>query len=260
MKDFLCAQQVQMRLTCPYTVSFTEQTFSTNADLKALAQQGACEGTVLIADRQTQGRGRLGRSFFSPSGTGLYLSLLLRPRVAPEECVFVTVIAAVAAARAVEQTFGSSLGIKWVNDLYDGGRKVCGILTEGSVDPESGRLEYAVCGIGFNVFAPEEGFPEELSSLAGAICSEFDESARPRLAAAFLNEFSRAMEEDRASVLAEYRRRSVLLGKTVTSPAGAFEGSAKVLGIDDSAGLILEFPDGTRRVLSAGEVSVRLGE
>lgn len=259
MKDLLCAQQVQTRLTCPYRVSFTEQTLSTNADLKALAHEGAPSGTVLIADRQTQGRGRMGRSFFSPSGTGLYLSLLLRPHRPPEESVFLTVIAAVAAARAVQKIFGLSLGIKWVNDLYYEGRKVCGILTEASVTAE-GKLEYAVCGIGFNVFAPKEGFPKELSSIAGALCSAPDETARVCLAAAFLNEFYEAMQEDRTSILEEYRRRSVLLGKVVTSPTGAFEGAAKVLDIDDFAGLILEFADGTRRVLSAGEVSVRLGE
>ncbi len=260
MKDFLSAARVQERLTCPCRVSFVEQTLSTNADLKALAQDGAPAGTVLIADRQTQGRGRMGRSFFSPSSTGLYLSLLLRPDYSAQESAFLTVIAAVAAVRAVKQVFDLSVDVKWVNDLFYEGRKVCGILTEASVNPADGRLEYAVCGIGFNVFAPEEGFPQELSTVAGALCSSPDESARVRLAAAFLNEFYEAMQEDRASILREYRNRSMLLGKTVTSPTGAFSGFAKVLGIDDSAGLILECSDGTRRVLSAGEVSVRLGE
>lgn len=258
MKDFLCAAQVQERLTCPCRVSFVEQTLSTNADLKEWAERGAPSGTVLIADRQTQGRGRMGRSFFSPSSTGLYLSVLLRPECSAQESAFLTVIAAVAAARAVQQTFGLSVGIKWVNDLFYEGRKVCGILSEASVNPSDGRMEYAVCGVGFNVFAPQEGFPQELSTVAGALCSDGDETARVRLAAAFLNEFYETMQEDRTSILQEYRRRSVLLGKTVTSPTGAFPGTAKVLGIDDSAGLILEVADGTTVVLSAGEVSVRL--
>ncbi len=260
MKDRLSAEAVQDRLTCPYRVTVVDETPSTNTDVKALAEAGEEAGFVLIADRQTQGRGRLGRSFHSPGGTGLYLSLLLRPDCPAPEAVFITTVAAVAAARAVKKVFGLDVGIKWVNDLYLKGKKVCGILTESSVDFTSGRLEYAVCGIGFNVFSPPEGFPEELKTVAGALTGSFDETARSRLAAAFLNEFYQASEADRETVMAEYRRRSMLIGKTVTSPTGGFDGVGQVLGIDDSAGLILRLSDGSVRVLSSGEVSVRLHE
>lgn len=260
MGDILSAQAVQGRLTCPYRVTVTDETASTNADVKALAETGEEAGYVLIANRQTRGRGRMGKTFHSPEGTGLYLSLLLRPRCPASEAVFITIVAAVAAARAIKEVFSLDAGIKWVNDLYVQGRKVCGILTESSVDFSAGQLEYAVCGIGFNVFLPPGGFPEELKEIAGVLSDSYDKTARCRLAAAFLNEFYRSMGEDRSSVLAEYRRRSILIGKTVISPAGAFEGSAEVLGIDDSAGLVVRLSDGTEKVLSSGEVSVRIHE
>ncbi len=260
MKDGLSATAVQSRLTCPYRVSVVDETTSTNGDVKALAEAGEPAGYVLIADRQTRGRGRLDRTFYSPQGTGLYLSLLLRPQCPAIEGIFLTTVAAVAAARAVQSAFGLDVGIKWVNDLYYKERKVCGILTESYTDLESGILQYAVCGIGFNVFAPPEGFPKELSGIAGVLLDSYDEGARIRLAAAFLNEFYRAMTEDRSAILEEYRRRSILIGKTVTSPTGTFEGTAEALGIDDTAGLIVRFGDGTQTVLSAGEVSVRIHE
>lgn len=260
MEDGLTAKAVQSLLTCPYRVMMTDETGSTNADVKALAEAGEPAGTVLIADRQTKGRGRLHRSFHSPKGTGLYLSVLLRPRCPAAEGVFLTTVAAVAAARAIQSALGRNVGIKWVNDLYYNERKVCGILAESYTDPNSGILEYAVCGIGFNVFTPPEGFPKDLSGIAGSLLDFYDHEARPRLAAAFLNEFYRAMTEDRAEVLKEYRSRSILIGKCITSPTGAFDGTALVLGIDDHAGLIVRLPDGRKTVLSGGEVSVRIHE
>ena len=260
MKDRLSVEGVQRWLTAPYRVTVVAETGSTNADVKALAESGEPAGYVLISDRQTQGRGRLNRTFHSPQSTGLYLSILLRPTCSVQESVFLTTAAAVAAARGIKSAFGIDVGIKWVNDLYYKERKVCGILTESSVNFDSEKLEYAVCGIGFNVFSPLDGFPEELTGIAGSLLDSYDNEARSRLAAAFLNEFYRIQIEDRATVLDEYRRRSILIGKTVTSPTGVFDGTAEVLGIDDSAGLMVRLSDGSCMTLSAGEVSVRLYE
>jgi len=256
----LTAAAVAALLSCPCRVAVKDSSESTNTEVKALAEAGEGAGFVLIADRQTQGRGRMGRSFHSPGGTGLYLSLLLRPEGPARDHVFLTVRAAVAACRAVEETFGVSPGIKWVNDLILQGRKVCGILVESSMNFETDTLDYAVLGIGFNITPPAEGFPAELEGIAGALCPEDDGTKRVALAAAFLNAFYGVLAEDRRNVLSEYRRRSILIGKTVTSPTGAFEGTATVLNIDDFAGLILRLADGTGKVLTAGEVSVRLYE
>ncbi len=257
--DNLSSQAIQDILKNEYyRITVVDEIDSTNAAVKQVAKAGKRAGYVLIANRQTAGRGRLGRSFHSPQGTGLYLTLLLRPE-SPEDTVHLTVLAAVAAARAVQSALGIEVGIKWVNDLYYNGRKVCGILAESAVD-DSGKPEYVLCGIGFNVFPPEGGFPPDIAETAGALCESFDPTARTRLAAAFLLQFSRAMMEDYATLLEEYRRRSVLIGKAVYSPAGAFPGNATVLGIDYDGKLMVRLESGKILGLSSGEVSVRLSE
>lgn len=233
---------------------------STNTELKALAAAGAPAGTVLIARRQTAGRGRLGRSFYSPQGTGLYLSVLLRPNASPEEILQLTPLAAVAAARAVQKACGAEVGIKWVNDLYFKGKKVCGILTESSFDPSVQDAPAVICGLGFNLFPPKDGFPPELASVAGALTEEEDDTLFPRLTAAFLEEFSKALLAPFSVTLEEYRRRSVLTGKTVCSPTESFPGEGLVLGIDDQGGLRLRLEDGKEITLQGGEVSIRVRE
>lgn len=245
---------------CPFRITVVDESESTNSAVKALAEGGEPEGYVLIADLQTHGKGRLGRSFYSPAGTGLYLSVLLRPDLPALRAVGVTTVAAVAASRAVKRVFDADVGIKWVNDLYLDGCKVCGILTESSVDFETGRLQYAVCGIGFNVFPPPGGFPPEMEAIAGVLSDSFDRTARARLAAAFLSEFYSALQEDKVSVMEEYRHRSILMGRSVVSLGNAFPGTATVLGVDDDGGLIVRLSDGTEKTLSSGEVSVRLYE
>ena len=137
------------------TVQFREEVTSTNTLLRQQAEEGAPEGTVLVAARQTAGRGRRDRSFFSPADTGLYLSILLRPKLAPQEALYLTTCAAAAVALALEE-FDLRPQIKWVNDLFLEGKKVCGILTEGAIDPETMGLRYAILGIGVNLF-PRKG-------------------------------------------------------------------------------------------------------
>ena len=161
---------------------------STNTVLKTLAAEGAPSGLALIAGEQTAGRGRMGRSFYSPAGTGLYLSLMLRPAMRAEEAVRLTACAAVAAAETIEELSGRETRIKWVNDILVDGRKVCGILTEASVDCENGMMNYVIIGLGVNLRDPEGGFPEELQSIAGAAFeAEQIPELRCRLAAGILD-------------------------------------------------------------------------
>lgn len=243
----------------PWKITGKKISPSTNTELKALAEQGAPHGTVLFADRQTEGRGRLGRSFYSPRGTGLYLSVLLRSENALKSGVQLTTVAAVAARSAIQEVCGVSAQIKWVNDLYYNGKKVCGILTEGSLS-EEGTLQYAVCGAGFNVYPPEEGFPQELEQIAGNLCPRGETDLRPQLAAAFLNHLHDALERPYEEVLEEYRAHSLLTGKRVISKNGAFEGSVLVLGISPKGELLVREEDGTETALFGGEVSVALDE
>ena len=241
-------------------ITVVEETQSTNTALRALAEAGAPEGTVYIAQSQTGGRGRMGRSFYSPAGTGLYLSLLLRPTTwEPARAAQLTAAAAAAMCEAIRQVTGKEPGIKWVNDLLLDGKKVCGILTEASFSMESGVLEYAVLGLGVNVYRPEGGFPGELGEIAGAVLESPGEDVRSRLAGEFLNRFlaGYAHPEDR-SFLEIYRRRSVAVGREVTVLSGGTERRAFAYGVDDACRLLVRCDDGSEQALSYGEIRVKI--
>ena len=234
---------------------------STNAELKRLAEAGAPEGLALIAEAQTQGRGRLGRSFYSPGQSGLYLSLLLRPHVRDFSPGALTACAAVAVAEAIEVVTGLHTQIKWVNDLLLDGKKVCGILTEGALDCESGQLRYAVLGVGVNVCAPAGGFPEPLQEIAGALYADGSGAAlRCRLAAEIFDrlwDFYTKLPET-GDFLTAYRARCSLLGKPIHILApDAPPQEATALAVEPDFSLLVELPDGTRQALRSGEVSVR---
>jgi len=163
-------------------------TDSTNNLLREMAAAGAPEGRCVIANSQTMGKGRLGRVFYSPADTGVYLSLLLRPgQCSAEQASKLTTMAAVAACEAIEDVSDEKASIKWVNDIYMNDRKVSGILTEASFDLESGYLEYAALGIGINIYPPKTGFPEEIKDIAGAVFRAPRNDGKNRVAAAFLN-------------------------------------------------------------------------
>lgn len=236
---------------------------STNTRAKEYALQGKEEGLVILAQEQTAGRGRMGRSFYSPSGSGLYVSFLLRPQFAPQEALFLTTAAAVATAEAIEEVTGVQAEIKWVNDVFCHGKKVCGILTESSVNSEQNQLEYAVTGIGLNLWEPKKGFSEELQTIAGTIYQgtmpglEEANAIRCRLITSLIQHFWYYYEHlTDKRFMSEYKRRSFLLGKEVYTVA---ENSVAGLAVDvdDDGHLVLECKDGSRVVLDSGEVSVR---
>lgn len=252
IRPFLRGKAREFRLDVRQTVS------STNTLAKAMAAEGAAAGTVLIAGEQTEGRGRMGRSFYSPGSTGIYLSLILRPQLDLENSLLITTGAAVAVAKAIERTTGLKAGIKWVNDIFVEGRKVCGILTEASINFENGGLEYAVVGIGVNVSTT--AFPEALQGIAGSLFTYKPED-RPiisMLAAEILNQMAECMDTltDR-KLLQEYRKRQIIIGKHILVLKGNDSRPAKAIDIDDKARLIVEYEDQSRETLSSGEVSIR---
>ena len=235
-----------------------ESTDSTNLRCKAMAEDGAPEGTLVIAEHQTAGRGRLGRSFFSPADTGLYMSLLLRPEVPPEEALLITTCAAVCVSEAIEVLSGRSAGIKWVNDIYLDNRKVCGILTEAAFSQDGSALRYAVLGIGVNVATPEGNFPPELTHIAASVFGCPGEDMRPRLAAEIVNRFMTYYPRltDRA-FYPSYRDRLFLRGKPVQILWGSETGSGICLDVDRDFRLLVQGDDGTVKAVSSGEVSVK---
>ncbi|TAH65261.1 MAG: biotin--[acetyl-CoA-carboxylase] ligase [Anaerolineaceae bacterium] len=231
---------------------------STNTLAKEMASAGATQGTVIIANEQTEGRGRMGRSFYSPDSTGLYLSLILRPKLNLDDSLLITTTAAVAVAQAIEKLTNDDVHIKWVNDLFMNGKKVCGILTEASLNIENGGLEYAIVGIGVNVTTKD--FPDDIKTVAGSIFSNSpkDIPATSVLAAEILNNLSNSMDNPSdPDYLLEYKKRSFIIGKDIYVLKGNDTHPAKAVDIDDRARLIVEYSDGNKEVLSSGEVSVR---
>ena len=233
---------------------------STNTVLKAMAEEGAKEGTCIIAAEQSAGRGRLGRSFYSPPDSGIYMSLLLRPALQATDATCITACAAVAVAEAIESLAPVKAEIKWVNDVYVDGRKVCGILTEASLDCESGMVSHLIVGIGINIRIPASDFPEDLKGIAGVAFGDRKiPELRNRLAAEVLNRLMHYYENltDKAW-FDEYRRRSLVLGKEISilAPGRAPE-AATALDLDRDFALIVRTESGELRRLNSGEVSVR---
>jgi len=230
---------------------------STNKTAKELAASGAPDGTVVLAEQQTGGRGRLGRSFFSPPGSGIYMSVILRPQLDAQNALLVTSAAAVAVARAIDTVFGEHAGIKWVNDIYLNGKKVCGILTEGGINSETGGFDYVVVGIGVNVTTAD--FPEELKSIAAAITTGYAD--RNRLTAEILNEFAciyTALPD--TAFMQDYRARSIVIGHDVWVIRGDDRYIAHVLDVNGQGNLVVRDESGALREISTGEVSIRTVE
>lgn len=230
-------------------------TDSTNTYLRTLAEKGAEEGTVVTAREQTAGRGRRGKSFFSPADTGLYMSILVRPSLSVEDSLFITGMTAVATARAIDRICKTRCGIKWVNDIYLDNKKVSGVLCEGSFDYEANKVNYVVVGIGINLSAPKSGLPSELLDIATNLGGGCTADA---LAEAVTEEFfslydtlpSREWQK-------EYRDRSVLLGKRIEilGENGFF---ATAVGIDEKCRLEVLTDSGETVFLSSGEISTRI--
>lgn len=243
-----------------YNIIFLNQTKSTNSDLKLMAKNGADEGTVIIADSQTGGKGRYDRKFYSPEGSGIYMSILLKPSLPPTESVMITAAAAVAVRNAVLNICGKSAEIKWVNDLILNNKKICGILTEGSVNTENNSFNWAVLGIGINVYEPENSFNDEIKNIAGAVADEKQINLRSRLCAKIINSFFEIYSSlEQKTFLNDYRSNSCVLNREITVIKNNEEsGKAVALDIDDDCRLLVRYENGCEEYLSSGEISIKM--
>ena len=254
-----------------FSVKILSETDSTNKQLKLLAEQGAPEWSVLLAEYQTAGKGRLDRSFLSPRGSGIYMSFLLRPAIsAPSlpvtESVLLTVCAASAVYEAIRSVTGKETAVKWVNDLYYKNKKVCGILTEGALTTDGSSLEYAIVGIGLNVIDPN--FDGELGNIATGLYEKDDniqtDHIRERIISEILNSFRYYYENQLAvfgakrSFIDIYREKMFLYGKTVNVFAGDTPKEATVLSLNSDCSLNIRYSDGKEQALSYGEVQIKL--
>ena len=242
------------------TLHWFDSIGSTNDFLKVLARQGAPHGTAVIAGHQTGGKGRMGRSFESPAGKGVYLSLLLRPAAAPSELMHLTCAAAVAMCDALENVCGVQPGIKWTNDLVCGKRKLGGILTELGLG-SGGALDYAIIGIGINCCQQDADFSPEVRSIATSLAAVTGASVEPAAVAAAMLEALYRMDlqllSKKEALLRRYRRQCITLGQQVRVVRGTQVRYGTALDVDGNGALVVAFSDGTTEAVNSGEVSVR---
>lgn len=248
-------------------VKIVSESISTNSEMKELLKvEELPAGTMLLTDFQTAGRGRQGKSFYSPKGMGLYFSILTRPRENQGNAILITTHAAVAVVRTIQELYGIELSIKWVNDLFYQEKKVCGILAEGKFQSNSGiyngqgnlsNLEYCIMGIGLNLFTPAEGYPEEIKSIAGSLFGKFDDVKhvdfdRNKLIATILyHYFSICKEEE---VLKEYCVKNLVLDKTVCFMENGVEVHGRVIEISSKGELRVKLEDGEEKLVFSGEI------
>ena len=259
--DILSASSINQYLKYPLNISVYKTLSSTNTVLKEEANNGAPEGTVIISEEQTAGRGRMGKKFYSPAGTGIYLSILLRPDMPASKSLFLTTSAAVATAKAIEDVSDKKAGIKWVNDIYIGTKKVCGILTEAAFNMETGKLDYAIVGIGINICFPKNGFPSDIDNIATAVFDKTSDSTnkRSKLIAHLLDYLMDYYQDfDKKDYVKEYIDRSILIGREVSLIESDHTTPATVLSIDNDCRLKVKLKDNTERWLSSGEVSIKI--
>ena len=256
----LSAESIERYLSVPNVhVQYHASIDSTNTRAKALAQEKAPEGTLIVAGEQTSGRGRQGRAFFSPAGTGVYFSFIVRPKFELGDVVAITSYTACCLAATFDDLLGCESRIKWVNDIFVDGRKVSGILTEATFDAESMSLTSVVVGIGVNVMQPKGGFADDSKEIAGALTdlTEDRDDLRARIVAGTLNRFMERYESlPRKPHLAEYRKRSLLVGRRVYVEEHNSSFEATVLGINDDFTLEVSLEDGKTRSLASGEVHI----
>ena len=253
-------QNIKKELTEKVNFIIRDEVASTNDELDLLAKSGAEEVTVMLSESQTGGKGRMGRVFHSPSGSGIYMSILLRPHILPEACNLLTPMTAVAAAKAISEVLSVEADIKWVNDIYVKGRKVAGILTKASFS-SADKTDYVIVGIGINLTVPKEGFHEDIKDIAGALKDEVSLSERDRLVGVFLREFLsyyKSMPE--VTFYEEYRKRLLYVGEKITVREKESFYCATVLGVNERLQLEILTEDGKEKTLYTEEITIRKGD
>ena len=260
--DVISSEGIHSFLEKQYTnipITVYKSLVSTNTQAKIEAMNNAINGTVIVAEEQTNGRGRFGRNFFSPPESGIYMSIILKPKLNIADSVLITTAASVAVCNAINKFTKQEPKIKWVNDIYINNKKVCGILTEAVTDFESGTIESVILGIGINVKTKEKEFPLELQNIAGSILHE-DENflTRNQIAAEVINQvFSICENLENREFLNIYKERSMILGENILYNKNNQWLKGFALDIDKYGGLIILNKNGEKETLHSGEISIK---
>ncbi len=250
-------QYINKHLTCNAEIIAYDTVSSTNTVAKELAQNGAEEFTTIIANSQTKGKGRLGRSFISNSENGLYMSVILKPNLIPERCVDITAFSAVAVLEAIDETSETNPSIKWINDIYINEKKVCGILAEASFD--NSKLNHVIVGIGVNILPPENGFHESIKDIATSIYeSNAPQNYKELLCAKIIDKLIFHYKDMKSkSYMKKYKEKSNIIGKSVDVYRGNEVIKGTAIDINENAELVVKTENGEICVFNSGEARVR---
>ena len=256
MLDKISSEYINSALN-EYNVSATIYPLleSTNKTAKKQALSGAESGTLIIAEQQTGGKGRLGRTFYSPDKSGVYFSLVLKDKCILKNSSLITTAAAVAVCRAIEAFGDKSPKIKWVNDIFIDGKKVCGILSEASFSGEE-NLDFVVLGIGINLYPPKDSFPKDIKDIAGTIFESEQVGIKNQLITEIIKNFFDIIVPDSIDFIDEYQNRMLLIGETVYYTQNGENKKAKVLGVDDDCRLKVLLDNGETKLLYSGEITI----
>ncbi len=261
LNEKICEQGVNYYLPkgINYRLNYFEEIDSTNTHLKKMALDGVRGRRIVVSSHQTSGRGRRGKSFMSPKGTGLYFSILISDKLEYTDSKMLTVLFALCVSDTLDELSGKKTEIKWVNDIYLNKRKVCGILSEASFDIESGGLEWIVVGIGINVYKPKEGFDSSIEKLAGYVFENEEHDVFNKIISGIVSKYHSYSENlSTEEIVNRYISKSILKGKKVTILHDKEEYDATVEDIDANCNLVVKRESGKREVLSSGEVSIKL--
>ena len=252
-------QGIKKHLEEDHKIYIYDKESSSNLIAKELCIKGEKEGSVVIVKSQTHGRGRMGRGFLSSSENGLYMSIILRPKIPAEECVNITVLGAVAVLEAIEELTDKRASIKWVNDIYINDKKCCGILTESALDMEKGTLKYAIIGIGVNLCPPSGGFDKEIEKIAcGIYESQCPRGFKAKLCAKIINNlFKYYTSPENKVYMKPYKEKSCIIGNEVDVYVGNECISGVAIDIDNSARLIVKDANDKIHTFNSGEARVR---
>ena len=260
--DFISKEGISLYLnkSCSDIEIYNYKTISsTNEIAKNLALSGAKHGTVVISEEQTAGKGRLGRSFYSPANTGIYMSIILRPNLTAMDSVLITTSSSVIICESIKKVTGIDCQIKWINDIYLNNKKVAGILTEASTNFESGTIDYLILGIGINFNQPKDDFPDELKSIASSLFNNNSNNINRNMLCAeiisnILDMIPRIKNYD---FLSEYKKRSIVLNQEIIYISSGISSKGKAININCDGSLVVEHDDGSIKILNSGEVSIR---
>ena len=232
---------------------------STNEEAKKIAKKGAKDGTVIIAEEQSAGKGRMGRSFYSPANTGIYMSIILRPKLTSMDSVLITTAASVSICNAIYKATGIQCEIKWINDIYINNKKVAGILTEASTNSQSGIIDYLILGIGINFNKPKDNFPNEIKNIATSLFDN-DSNGKTRniLCAEIINNILNMISNIKNyDFISEYKEKSIIMNKDIMYTISGKSFFGKVIDISNEGSLIIKDKYDNIIILSSSEVTIR---